>query len=1030
MNKNQSLKGILLLPNQIFNKKFLLKTLTFTFILFNVFHSYASELKLNNSERSGSELDNHHHYSLTSKIITGNVVSESGTPLLGVTIKIKGIELATATDANGNFSIDVSENAVLLVSYIGYETQEIPVLNRQHINIKLKQQNRQLDQVVVVGYGVQKKKDLTGSLSTINAKELENRPNTQFGYSIEGKAAGVQIIRSSGQPQAGFSIRVRGTSSITSDSDPIYVVDGVPTYNVNEINPADIESITVLKDASAAAIYGSSGANGVVLITTKRGKNQKLKLSFNTSVTMSAVWKKMDVLNASQFKDLATELGETTDWNLYNANTNWQDQIFRNAITQNYQLSATGGNKKTSYYLSGSAINQNGIVLNNSLKRLTLKTNIDHQISKMFTVGTSISYDNWKDVDVSENDRNGVITRLFTTIPNIGIRDPQHPEQYARSPFINDLENPVSTVYQPEHLFKNNRLHGNVYLEASLLKGLKFKSLLGFENAEGIYTSFQDSVQTRYGQSLGGLAAKNTYNYKYWVSENTLNYNTKINNHHFELLAGVIASRETNNNLYKSSHDFAGAPNTNVESGNIKSPDIPDYARKSHVAVIGRVNYNYKEKYYLTSNFRADASGQFTPSHRWGYFPSFSGGWRISQEDFFKNVKGINELKVRAGWGVVGNDRSRPYAWYGLIDTMQAYLFGGSTRTAFINTTLENSDLKWERTSQVDLGLDLSLLNNKLNFTVDYYSKITKDLLIEIPIPGSVGIPGNTALQNAGSIENKGFEFQVSSKNITKSNFKWNTDFNIYFNNSKVINIVGTTLYTGAINPSGNSVNISLVQAGLPLGSFYGFVSEGVDPTTGLIKYKDLDNNGIIDGNDQTVIGNANPKYTFGVTNSLSYKNFSLDVFFQGVQGNDVFNATRILTESMALPMNQSAKVLKRWRNPGDITNIPGVSPYNWDNSAVSSRYIEDGSYVRLKALTIGYSLPKKKIEKLKMSRCMLYFTAENLLTFTHYSGFDPEVSMFSGSGKGATNQNTSPGVDYGTYPQSRDFIIGANISF
>jgi TonB-linked SusC/RagA family outer membrane protein len=939
-----------------------------------------------------------------SRKISGTIFSESGKRLPGVSVRVKGSNFGTSTDENGNFSLEVPDNAVLVVSYIGYETSEVAVGGAATLSITLKSTELQLEQVVVMGYGTQKKKDITGAIATISGKELEDRPNTQFGYSIEGKAAGVQVIRSSGQPQAGFSIRVRGTSSITSGSDPLYIVDGVPTYNTNEINPADIESITVLKDASSAAIYGTGGANGVVLITTKRGKNQKLKLSFNTSLTLSKAWKKMDVLNSSQFKDLVTEMGLSTDWNKYNANTNWQNEIFRNALSQNYQLSATGGNKNTSYYISGSLINQKGIVLNNNVKRATLKANIDQRVTKFLKVGATFAYDNWQDRDVPENDRNGVITRLFTTVPIIGIRDADNPNAYARSPFINDLENPVSTVYQPEHLFKNNRYHGNVYAEADVIKGLKLKSLFGFEKSDGIFNSFQDSIQTRYGQSMGGIAVENTFNYKYWVSENTANYSTKINDHNIAVLTGFIASKETNDNLYKSSHDFSAATDHSVNSGSVKSIPTPDYAQKSLVSFIGRINYSYKEKYFVTSNFREDASGQFTPKHRWGSFPSFSTGWRISQEGFFKNIKAINELKLRAGWGLVGNDRSRPYAWYGLVDTMQQYLIGGTARTAFINTTLENTDLKWEKTSQYDFGVDLSVLNYRLAFTADYYIKKTSNLLIEIPIPGSVGIPGNTALQNAGSIQNKGFEFQVSSKNIVKDNFKWNTDFNISFNRGKVLDIVGTTMHTGTVNPAGTSLNIAIVQAGYPLGSFYGKISQGVDPATGNIKYLQA-----LDGSGDS---------------------FSLDIFFQGVQGNQVFNATRILTESMALPMNQAATVLNRWKNPGDVTNMPGISPHVWDNSQVSTRYIENGSYIRLKSLTLGYNLPQTALAKLKMSRCMFYVTSENLLTFTKYSGFDPEVSMFSASGQGTTNQNTAPGVDYGTYPQSRDFVLGVNISF
>ncbi len=964
-------------------------------------------------------------------IVSGTVTSKNNVPLAGVSVIEKNTTNGTATNNKGHFSLSVKDkNAILVFSSLGFKEVEVAVGDRKTINVTMDEENKVMDQVVVVGFGTQKKKDLTGAISTIGSKELENRANTQFGYAIEGKAAGVQVVRSSGQPQSGFSIRIRGTSSITSGSDPIYVVDGIPTNNTNEINPADIESITILKDASSAAIYGSKGAaNGVVLITTKRGKNQKLKIGFNTSVSLSKAWKKMDVLDSGQFRSLMNDMNKITDWSVLKSNTNWQDEIFRNALTQNYQLSATGGTAKTAYYVSGSMINQNGIVLNNNLKRATLKANVDQQITKFLKAGTSLSYDNWRDRDVSENNRNGVIARLYTTLPNIGIRNPLKPEEYARSPFIDDLENPVSTVYQPDHLYKNNRFHGNVYAEAEVIKGLKLKSLFGFEKSDGVYTSFQDSIQTRYGQSLKGLAAKNTYTYKYFESQNTATYSKVIKDHNILVMGGFIASRETSDNLYKSSNNFVGAPNNEVESGNTKGNPIPDWGVRSNVAVIARLNYSYKDKYLVTSNFRADGSGLFDPQNRWGYFPSFSVGWRLSKEDFFKNIKGINDLKIRAGWGQTGNDKAANFGRYGLIDSNQLhYLIGGVVQTGYTPTSLENSALKWEKTSQYDLGIDLTVLDSRLTLTADYYYKKTSDLLLQVPIPGTVGIPGNTALQNAGSILNKGFEFMVNSKNIVQKNFKWNTDFNIAFNRGKVLDIVGQTIHSGTINPAGTSLNTAIVQAGLPLGSFYGKTSLGVDPSTGKIKFLQTKD---ASGDSVGVIGNASPKYIFGLTNSFSYKNFTLDVFFQGVHGNQILNATRILTESMVLPMNQSATVINRWKNPGDITNMPGVSdPADWSNSAVSTRYIENGSYVRLKALTLGYNLPQKVLSKLKMSRCMIYFTGENLLTFTKYSGFDPEVSAFSGNNQSTTDKNTAPGVDFGTYPQSRDFILGLNISF
>ncbi|MFT4154256.1 TonB-dependent receptor [Parafilimonas sp.] len=959
--------------------------------------------------------------------ITGVVLGANDAPLAGATVKIKGSNKAVVTNEKGEFTISTAKgNVVLVVSFVGYEAKEVEAETNKPITITLLRQDNELNQIVIVGYGSQKKKDVTGAVSTLSSKDLEDRPNTQFGYAIEGKAAGVQIIRSSGQPQAGFSIRVRGTASITSASDPLYIVDGVPTYNTNEINPSDIESITILKDAASAAIYGTSGANGVVLITTKRGKNQKLKLALSTSAMFSTPWKKLDVLNGEQFKALATEMGYTTDWDTYNKNTNWQDEVFRTAVTGNYQLSATGGTAKTSYYVSGAIINQQGIVINNNLNRGTLKLNLDHQLTKFIKVGTSISYDHWNDKDVPENSRNGVITRLITTIPNIGIRDADDPEMYARSPFLNDLENPVSTVYQPDHLYKTNRWQGNVYAEATVVKGLKVKSLFGFEHNKGIYNSYQDSVQTRYGKSLSGIAAENDYKYNYWISENTATYSTKINNHSFDALGGFIVSREITDNLYLSSYDFTGAANTNVRSGNVQALPSPYYVRKSHASFIGRVNYSYKDKYMFTSNFRADGSGQFPQQNRWGYFPSFSVGWRISQEKFFQNaLPFVNDLKIRAGWGLVGNDRATPYAWYGLIDTMSRYLINGNTLTAYTPTTLENTDLKWEKTSQTDIGIDLAILNSRVSITADYYYKKTTDMLLDVPQPASTGF--TTALQNAGSLLNKGFEFSVSSKNIVHNNFTWNTDFNISFNHNKVLNIIGNTIPAGAVNASGDDFYTAIVTEGHALGMFYGKTSLGVDPETGDINFLQT-----ADGSEDSIgiIGNANPKYVFGFTNNFRYKNFTLEVFFQGVQGSHLFNATRILSESMALAMNQSATVLKRWEKEGDVTNVPRATANDWTNAYPSTRFIENGSYVRLKALTLGYSVPAFSLAKVKVSQCKLYLTCENLLTFTKYSGYDPDVSAFSGASQSTTDQNTAPGVDFGTYPQSRDFIIGLNVTF
>ncbi len=974
--------------------------------------------------------------------VKGTVRSADGASVPGINITVKGTKTVSVTGSDGRYAINAPSAGTLVFSSIGYENIEVPIAGRTQVDITIRESVSNISEVVVVGYGTQQKRDVTGAVSVISSKEMEARPNTQFGYSIEGKAAGVQVIRSSGQPQAGFSIRVRGTSSITSGSEPLYIVDGVQTYNTNEINPADIESFTILKDASSAAIYGSSGSNGVVLITTKRGKNQLAKVEFNTTLMTSSAWKRMAVLNSSQFKDLATELGlPSIDWTLYNANTNWQDQLFRHALTQNYQLSVTGGNADTKYYISGSTINQQGIILNNSLERATFKVNLDHRVSDFFNVGTSLSYDKWTDVSVPENDRNGIITRLLTGVPIIGIWDQQYPDQYAVNPFIPDLENPYSTVYQPQQKFSHNRFHGNVFGEASLLPNLKFKSLLGFEHSNGIYTSFQNPTQTSFGRSMDGLASESDNEFNYWVSENTLNYTRKVKDHAFSVLAGFIASKEGARSVSIGSHGFGGSTAiTTVTAGTVQNvPQVSIY-EKSHAAFIARLNYGYKDKYLLTSNFRADGSGQFSASNRWGYFPSFSAGWRISKEEFFKSIKAVSDLKLRAGWGLVGNDNANPYAWFGLVNPA-AYVIGGHAVNAYVPNSLENSALRWEKTAQFNVGVDAGILENRVTFSADYYIKKTSDLLLYVPIPASVGIPGNVALQNVGSLENRGVEFQVSSKNIVKPDFTWNTDFNINFNRSKVLDIVGTTIHSGPVNPAGTTYNLTIVQAGQPLGAFYGYISDGVDPATGNIKYRDIngvDANGVltgkpdgkIDDSDKTIIGNASPKFTYGLSNSLTYKNFTLDLFLQGVQGNDIFNATKILSESMRLGMNQSADVVNRWQKVGDVTSIPRAIKDDVTNSEISSRYIENGSYLRVKSVTLGYNLPKSIVNKLRISRFMLFVTAENLLTFTKYSGFDPEVSAFSASYQDNTSKNTSAGVDYGTYPQSRDILFGVNITF
>jgi TonB-linked SusC/RagA family outer membrane protein len=968
-----------------------------------------------------------------SRKVTGTVTNLQSQPIPGASIVLKGTFIGTSTDADGKFTIDVSgQDAILVVSFLGYAPQEVAVGSQNVINVNLVEDVKSLSEVVVVGYGTQRKKDVTGAVAVLGSEEFKDRPNTQFGYAIEGKAAGVQVIRPSGQPQAGFSIRVRGTSTITAGSEPLYLVDGVPTTSINEINPADIESMTVLKDASAAAIYGSSGSNGVVLITTKRGGNQKTKVSFDTYFGTSKVAKTLDVLNGEQYKALVTEMGQTTDWSLYTnpdgslINSNWQDQAFRTAYSQNYQLGVTGGNENTNFYISGSWMKQEGIEITNELSRYNFKTNLDHKVNKNLKVGTSISYNRWRDVSVNETGRWGAINSLITGAPVTNVYNSDG--TFCVNPFIPDLENPIGLILQNEHSYVNARFLGNIYAEISFLNDFKFRSMFGYEQLNGTYNAWVDPYRSVAGRNYQGVADLNTNQKVYWISENTLSYNKTFDKHSLTALAGVVTSETEYNSSEINARGFGGSAVQTVNGGSTRTV-VASTSQRRNVSFISRVNYGYDDRYLLTANFRADASTVFSATDNvWGYFPSFSAGWRISKEKFFTGLDFINDLKLRVGYGEVGNDQVGDYASYGLVNAGSVYVNEDNVIPGTSPITLENTNLKWETTKQTNIGLDIAFLENRVLFTTDYYIKKTTDMLLDRPIPASVGLPGNTATKNIGEMENRGYEFQISSNNLSPDNeLKWTTDFNISFNKSEIISLDGGTIKVGNITDRGTC---AIAQEGQPLGMFYGYIFDGVDPATGNSIYRDLDDDGALSDGDKTIIGNSNPDYTWGLTNTLSYKGWSFNFFFHAVQGNDIFNASRIETEAMSIEANQLATVANRWTTPGQITDVPRATYGDFTNSLTSSRFVEDGSFVRLKSISLGYEFPKQIISKLNMSRLYVYVSSENLLTFTKYSGFDPEVSVYSLGGFSNSEKNIAPGVDYGTYPQSREFLIGLNITF
>ncbi|WP_217606740.1 TonB-dependent receptor [Chitinophaga sp. GbtcB8] len=959
--------------------------------------------------------------------IKGHVQDQQGNPLPGVSISIKNTSKGAITQPDGNFSIQAAASDVLVFSYIGFVAQEVPVNNQTTVNITLQDQNKQLNEVVVVGYGTQRKKDITGSVSVVGEKEFASRPNTQLGSVLQGKAPGVQVLASSGKPSAGLNIRIRGTSSISSSSNPLYVIDGVPTTDTRSLNPSDIESVSVLKDASSAAIYGASGANGVVLITTRRGKTGDPRFEFNAYGGYSSVWKRMDVLNGPQYKDLMTELGYITDWNKYNQNTSWQDEIFRKGTSQNYQLSMSGKTDKTTYYLSGGWVQQNGAIRSATMDRFNFKVNLEQKVNNWLTMGTNVAYSRWHDVDVTDNigvDRGGVLLGTLATPPVIGIYNPDG--TFTSNPF-QDWENPVASTDGADRGYKQQRLLGNVYAEIYLLPELKFRSNFGVDYNNSLYDYFLDPFRTSYGRAQKGRGKNTTDLVNYWIAENTLSYNKTFGKHTIGALGGVVAQKTKWESATIEKTGFSGGsiPTTNAGSVFVSADNTK--SEKSNASFLGRINYGYADKYLLTANFRADASSIFGPAHRWGYFPSASVGWRISQEEFMKGVTAINDLKLRAGWGKVGNDQlgDSRYAWLGLVGSGSNYPIGGVVLPGNTPSSFENRNLKWEATEQYNVGIDVAVLDSRLSFSADAYVKNTSDLLLNVPVPKSTGFDIST--QNIGKIQNKGFEFLVSSRNFV-GEFQWETDFNISFNRNKVVDIVGQDIFNANVSNRGN---VSLAREGEPLGVFYGYVAAGVDPETGNMQYLDKTGKKTFTpaAEDRTIIGDPNPDFLYGLTNNFSYKNIRLSVFLQGSQGNDMFNASRIETESMIDPRNQSTAVLRRWKTPGQVTDIPKAVANNSDNSRISTRYVENGSYMRVKSATLSYDLPADLLSRIKLKNLRVYITGENLFTFTKYTGFDPEVN-FLGNSTNATEANTSMGVDFGTYPQTRNLIVGLNVSF
>ena len=896
-----------------------------------------------------------------------------------------------------------------------------------------------IEEVVVIGYGKAKAKDLTGSVSVINLNKTGNQPVADIGQAIQGRASGVTVINS-GEPGSNVTFRIRGTGTIQNNN-PLIVVDGMPLNGgLNQINMSDVESINILKDASSTAIYGSRGANGVVMITTKRGAKGGI-LNFDTFTGIQSVSNMIKVLDASQYAQLNNEMlangGLTPNPEFANpsslgAGTNWLAALFNPSILSSYSLSYGDRSEKSNLYVSTSYFNQKGVVLNTNYDRYIVQINGDTKLKSFLKIGNSVKLQH----DIKKNgsyDIKGTILSL----PTRSIYDANgNWAGPGSNPLLyGDIDNPIGKATIVENTTKGYNIQGNIYAEAEIIKDLKFKSLGGIE--ANIWYNRTWSPKYNWGVK----SQENSYLFEgsnrsitlLW--DNTLTYDKTIGKHHINAVVGSSAQNNKYNYLSASVQKFASDNTQQIDNGILQPVQHGNASEWAIMSYLGRVNYNFANKYYVTATIRRDGSSRFGMDNRWGWFPSAALAWRISNENFLKNSNVINNLKLRLGYGITGNQEIGNYSFSSSYNTY-LYNFNNSYVSAVLPTVLPNPNVKWEGQEQYNAGFDLDLFNNRISLIVDGYVKNTNDMLVPMSVPVTSGYSDVYVPSiNAGKIQNKGFEVTLSTKNIIKNDFKWSSDAVFSYNKNNVENINSDTPIITA--SGGFNSAIGLIKAGYPVNVFYGYITDGIfqnqaevdshavqmpgsnsatSTAPGDIRFKDLNNDGVVNDKDRTIIGNPNPKFTFSFNNTFSYKNFDLTIFLQGSYGNDIFNANRMYTEAMSIIQNQSTAVLGRWTGEGTSNNIPrAIYGDPNQNSRVSDRYIEDGSYLKIKNINLSYTLPKAVFGQ-NFNSVKIFVSAQNLVTWTKYSGFDPEVPV--------------NGIDNGTYPITRTVSLGLNIGF
>jgi len=1036
---------------------------------------------------------------LLNLIITGKVIdAATGEPLVGATVQVKGTEVGTTTNSDGYFAFSIPESAqFLMVSFIGFAAQEIPIGSTRAFDVLLATDATAIGEVVVVGYGTQSKATVTGSVAQLKSRDVKDFPITSFEQGLAGQLPGVQVLQTTGTPGGSMSIRVRGIGSISANNDPLIVIDGFPTSNsyntsgiqgsrpsnatrrespqnpLSTLNPNDIESIEVLKDAAAAAIYGSRGSNGVILITTKKGKKGKPQFELNTyygSQEITKTYAMADAYEAIELSVLARnaswiESGPNRTANDPNSvrpvalqipdafqpylrkepgltNTDWQDAIFQKAPIQNYELSVKGGNDNVKYFLSGNYFDQKGIVIESGFKRYAFRLNLESKLSERvkLSVNFNPSYSN-SDLVPAENPYfvDGIVNNALLSYPSFPVYNADGSlavnQQNTFGLSTVPAENPVALAKLIEDRLEQSRIIGGAALEIDLFKDLKFKTYLGADvnNFRRNYYRPSSIGNNAIPAPTVPTARSFTSRTLNWVSENTLTYaRTFAQNHSLSLLAGYSVQRE---NIERSALAATNFPNdlvTTLNAGQVTSgsTNIEEWMLISY---LGRATYDFKKKYLLSASIRRDGSSRFGNNNKWGYFPSVSVGWRVSEEAFFPKSTTLSELKLRASYGLTGNFEIPNYGATALLGQAN-YPVGNTNSNGLAPATSPNPDLSWEKRDMINIGLDLGLFNDHLNLTADYYIANTNDLLLNVPVPGVTGF--STSLQNIGAVKNNGLELGLSTTAKIAGKVEWNASLNFSTNRNEVVALGqnGTPIIAnGGVNGT------HITQIGSPIGSYYGHRVLGVfnskeeldnyphysNTLIGDFKFEDINRDKKIDANDRTILGDFFPDFTYGISNTFAYKGIDFSFFIQGVQGVEVLHLNQRYLTAFGFSNITQYAYDNTWRSPEDPRGgLYRVSrtPTGFSNQ-VSTYMIEDGSYVRVRNITLGYSLPKKLLSKASFDRVRIYFTAQNPFTFTKYPGYNPEVNQ-------RPEDALTQGEDYGTYPLAKSYVLGINLTF